>query len=360
MLELFDFGGMNRQLQGLKRVFQEYPGALSAEALSQFHILAAKTGTEVFGVAQKFAPQLHTYFSQGELPEENESLRERLRKAGVYFSSKLNSEFLAGLKRIDLITDDKTALKRARQHLQNLERETLIKHACFVACQTGFSASAYTHAKTHAELDFREGKHVRSTAAEVPKDTPHPELYTRLLDWRNAMAEELDKALHEVLPTRSLQELVRLLPGERASLKTIPGIGKAKLKRFGADLIGIIGKYCDEKDVRHVTKPAEPSKVNTKQVTFDLYKSGKTIAEIAAERNLVVSTIEGHLAYFIARRELGISEFLNQEQVDEISSFFAERNTESLTEAKAHFGERFLYGQLRMVLEHVKMLRKSG
>jgi cytidylate kinase len=354
--ELFDFSAMNSHLQGLSRLFQEHSGALSTEGLSQFNTLVAKTGAEVLLIAQKFAPQLHTYFSQAELPEENESLRERLRKAGGYFSSKLNSEFLAEVKRIDLITDDKAVLKRARQHLQNLEKEVLIKHACFVACQTGFSASGYIRAKTNAELDFREGKDVRPTAAEVPtevpNDTVHPDLYRRLLEWRNVMAEELDRALHEVLPTRSLQELVRLLPMDRASLKKIPGIGKGKVKRFAADLIGIVGKYCAEKNIS--TKPPEPSKANTKQVSFDLYKSGKTVAEIAVERNLAVSTIEGHLAYFIARRELDISEFLTKEQVDEIAGFFEERNTESIAEAKSHFGERFLYGQLRMVLEHMK------
>ena len=145
---------------------------------------------------------------------------------------------------------------------------------------------------------------------------------------------------------------MRLLPMDRASLKKIPGIGKGKLKRFGADLIGIVGKYSAAKSIP--AKPSEPPKANTKQVSFDLYKSGKTVAEIAAERNLAVSTIEGHLAYFIARRELDISEFLTKEEVDEIAGFFEGRNTESLAEAKAHFGERFLYGQLRMVLEHLK------
>ena len=350
--ELFDFGAMNSHLQGLGRLFQDNSSALSVEGLSQFKTMVAKTGADVFSIARKFAPQLHTYFSQPELPEENESLRERLRKAGGYFSAKLNLEFLAEVKRLDLFTDDKAVVKRARQHLQNLEREVLIKHACFVACQAGFSASGYIRARTNAELDFREGKNVRSTAAEVPKDTPHTDLYIRLLEWRDAKAEELDRTVHEVLPTRSLQELVRLLPMDRASLKEISGIGKGKLKRFGADLVGIVRKYCAEKNIS--TKPPEPSKANTKQVSFDLYKSGKTVAEIAAERNLAITTIEGHLAYFIARRELDISEFLTKEQVDEIAGFFEERNTESIAEAKSHFGERFLYGQLRMVLEHMK------
>ena len=30
----------------------------------------------------------------------------------------------------------------------------------------------------------------------------------------------------------------------RASLRNIPGIGKGKLKRFGADLIRIVGECC--------------------------------------------------------------------------------------------------------------------
>jgi hypothetical protein len=364
--ELFDFGAINNHLQGLVRLFREHSSAVSAEGLSQFNTLVAKTDAEVLSIAQKFAPQLQTYFSQPELPEENESLRERLRKAGGYFSSKLNSGFVAEVRRIHLITDDKAVLKRARQHLQNLGKEVLIKHACFALCQTGFSASGYVRAKTNAELDFREDedKDVRSTEAEVPRDTPHPDLYRRLLEWRNATADELDIGVHEVLSIRSLQELVRFLPMDRASLKQIPGIGKRKLKRFGADLIGIVGKYSAEKSI--AAKPPEPPKANaqrkrdsaqpqgTKRVSLDLYKSGKTVVEIAAERNLAVGTIEAHLAYFIARRELDISDFLTKEEVDEIAGFFKERNMESLAEAKAHFGERFLFGQLRMVLEHLK------
>jgi len=69
---------------------------------------------------------------------------------------------------------------------------------------------------------------------------------------------------------------------------------------------------------------------------------------------MALSTIEGHLAHFIALRKLDISEFLTEKEVDEIAAFFEQKKTESLAEAKAHFRERFLYGQLRMVLEHMK------
>ena len=352
--ELFDFRAMNRNLQELARLVQEHPGALSPETRSKFETLVAKTTTEIFSIADKFVPQLHSYFLQAELPEENKPFRERLKKAGAYFSSKLDSGFLSEMKRMDLAIDDRSVLKRAGQYSQNLEKEVLIKHACFASCQRGFSASGYIKAKTTAELDSRESE-IRSTTdvpAEVPKGTPHPDLYRALLEWRDVTAEELDVAVHEVLPTRSLQELVRLLPMERDSLKGISGIGKSRLKRFGGTLLLIVRKYCTEKDTAAITP--QLSKANTKRVSFDLFKAGKSIMEIAAQRNLAVGTIEGHLAYFIARGDLDISEFLTKEQVDEIAGFFREKNTTSLAEAKAHFGERFMYGQLRMVVEHLK------
>jgi hypothetical protein len=356
--ELFDFRAMQRQLQLLSRLFQDRPGVLSSDSLSQFKSIVAKTSAEVFAIAEKFTPQLQSYFAQPELPEENESLRQRLQKAGRYFSERLNSDVLPGLRRIDLIRDDRAVIKSVGPHLENLNKEVLSKLACFMSCETGFSASGYTQAKTKAELDFREGRATDSIDRGIPKDTPHPELYAQLLAWRAGAAEDLDWPIHDVLPTRSLQELVQMLPGDRAALKKITGIGKSRLKRFGDDILRIIGTHRPRKNASETPAPAkQPKKGKTKSITLELYKSGKAVAEIAAERNLAVSTIEGHLAHFIAIGELDIADVLAKEQVDEIVGFFAEKNKESIAEAKAHFGERYSYGQLRIVLEHARSLQ---
>src|SRR6185503_17080680 len=133
------------------------------------------------------------------------------------------------------------------------------------------------------------------------------------------------------------------------------GIGDMKISEFGDALIGIIQAYCKENGLTPNTAPQpEPSKPNTKRVTFDLYKSGKTIEQIAEERGLVTGTIEGHLAYFIARKELKILEFVPKEDVEQISGYFSGAESLSLEQAKAHFGDLYSYGQLRMVLEHFR------
>jgi len=347
--DLFDFDQIRKSLDAVKRLFQEHPNTLSVEDLSQFNTWAAQMDTEVLSIAKKFVPQLDTYFSQRDLPEQNGGLLERLRKAGDYFLSKLNPDLLSQLQRLNLVTDDKALRKRVRQHQQELAKEVAMKRACFQICQNGFSVARYRRAKTDTELEDIEND--RSAAAEVPKNTRHPELYRRLLEWRDSKADELDRAPHEILTTRSLQELVERLPTSRASLKQVPGIGKAKLKQFAADLLDIIDRYLATEQSE--SKPA-PEKRNTKRITFDLYKAGKSISDIATERNLAVSTIESHLAYFIAIKELDISEFLTTDEVNEIASFFKTAKLESFAEAKAHFGDRFSYGQLRMVVEYLK------
>ena len=59
-------------------------------------------------------------------------------------------------------------------------------------------------------------------------------------------------------------------------------------------------------------------KVNTKQISFDLYQSGKSVKEIASDRSLATTTIEGHLAHFIEEGVLKLSDFLSDEKYQTI------------------------------------------
>jgi hypothetical protein len=360
--ELFGFRAMKRSVEQLNKLFLEHGNALSADGMSHFRRLAAKADAEVFSIAGKFLPQLEGYLSQPDLPEENENLRQRLQKAGSYFSSKLEGELLPEVRNINLVTDDQAVVKTAREHLTSLQQEMLSKLACFTTCRSGFSTNSLVRAKTNAELDAVAKRSAPKASPGVPKDVQHPDLYARLLRWRNDTAEEFDLEPYSVLPTRSLQELVQRLPTDRASLKGIKGIGRAKVKRFGASIIGMIKNYCVEKNLL-ADPPKSPaptpasSKLDTKRVSLDLYKSGRTIDQIAAERNLKPGTIEGHLAYFIARGDLDALRFLTQEQLVEITGFFAQNGGVSTSEAKAHFGDKYSYGELTIALAYSERRR---
>ncbi len=359
--ELFSFKAMKRQFDQLNRQFLEHDGTLTKTGMEQFKALVEKAEAEVLTMADKFLPQLQFYFNEPQLPEEQEPLRQRLQKASAYFIEKLTNELLPEAKNIHLLTDNKAVKKTVMELLDNLKKEIFVKNACFAACQPAFSTHGYIRAKTNAELDYLTAKSAAppsSAMPSVPRNTPHPELYARLAQWRKELADDMDLELYEVLPTKTLLELVQYLPTDTVSLKQIKGIGEAKLKRFGGAITGIIEQYCSVKNIpvnlMAAADPPPPPKSDTKAVSLQMFKSGKTLEEIAAERGFVVGTIEGHLAHYVGTGELDIHELLQPEQVTEISQFLVETKATGTVEAKAHFGDVYSYSQLRMVLIWLK------
>jgi uncharacterized protein YpbB len=159
-------------------------------------------------------------------------------------------------------------------------------------------------------------------------------------------------------------EICSRLPASLAELKTIKGMGSKKLKSFGEELLDIIKKYTSENDIP-LTLPKEPQllpksqKQSTKQISFDLFKSGKSVTEIASLRELTPSTIEGHLSHFISTGELSIYQFISPQKVTEISDYFRINNSREIGPAKAHFGEYVSFSELRMVIGHIGYVREE-
>ncbi len=358
ILEMFDFSALKKGFEQMHRVFLEHESALLPGAYGPIAALGTQAGAQIFSIADKFRLQLQGYFQQGGLPEANEELQARIGKASVWFAEKLGAELLPAAKNIQIITDNKSVLKTATDALSNLQKEMFVKNACFVAAQTTFSTLVYLRTKANAEMDFQAVQNTPAPTAGfagAPRDIPHPELFSRLLKWRAEYAELHNTELYEVLLTKSLTEIVRDLPANFAELKKIKGIGKGKSKQFGAEIIAMVQEYCASKNIQidpmdfPDPEPKAP-KPDTKALSYDLFRAGKNIDEIAAERGFVRSTIEGHLAHYIGLGELDIFEVMNEADVRKIETFFTENNTTASAEAKAHFGEAYSYGEIKMVL----------
>lgn len=365
--ELFTFRALRQSFDKLFRLTVEHPNAMTQHGLADLRLLAKKAEDEVIEMGDKFLPQLQFYFNQPELPEDCESLIERLRKAGGYFTQKLKEELLPEAKKAQFVTDDRALLKTLTEQLDHLQKELFTKNACFAICVAGFNTLGYVRAKVNADLDYTASKNQTSGSymAGAPKGIAHPELYANLVRWRKQEAEERNAELYEILPTRVLQELVEKLPTDTAALRRIKGFGDVKVKQFGMAITDIISKYCSKRGIpSNLLAPAEPMpdgrqapkppKPDTKLLSFELFQAGKKIAEIAAERNLTVNTIEGHLAHFVEQGELEIYDLLDKAKVEEITAYFTENNSTGTTPAKEYFGEKYSYGELKMVLGWMK------
>lgn len=99
-------------------------------------------------------------------------------------------------------------------------------------------------------------------------------------------------------------------------------------------------------------KPKE--KIDTRLLTFDLYKEGKSIEEIASERAMSARTIEGHLAVCIERGLIKLEELVPDDKVQKILAAAKELDTNLLSPIKGELGNDFSFAEIKYVIASVK------
>ncbi len=363
--ELFDFRKLVNAFARLRRVILEHERSLQEGILEEYEVLKAKAEQKVVTLARKFIPQLDNYFTETTLPEDNDDLQNRLKKAGDYFSRVIKAELLSDAFDFQILTDNQTVEQQAKERLEDLQREISSKLVSFESCQQGFHAQRYVKAKADADLEFQRSKKAKPKPPAIPKNIEHKEFFNQLDRWRAETADANQLPRYTVFSTRTLIEIAQVLPTNTKALKRIKGIGKAKLQQYGEVILDMVNTYCQEKELltdqlQFATgKVPQPPKPDTKKVTRELYESGKSIAEIAEERGLAPSTIEGHLAHFIGTGELDVLQFLNKDKLHKILTYFNNNESESLKEAKIHFGEDFSYGELKMGLKYWQLEKEE-
>ena len=97
-------------------------------------------------------------------------------------------------------------------------------------------------------------------------------------------------------------------------------------------------------------KKDKDSLTNTKEQSFILYQQGKSIEEIAKERSLAVSTIEGHLLYYVANGDIPIEKLVSRKKIEKIKEVFQQNpDAKGLSEIKAILGDDYSYGEIRFM-----------
>ncbi len=360
---LFDFESLQRQLYYAVKISHEHESSMEGNPIELFHEITRKAKAEITEVAGKFQNQLLRLFAEGGDVEKNSAIQERLKKASVYFSEKMKSLVIIRLQEINIETDNKAVRKKFKNALDNLNREAAFKTACLEACHNGFVVKDFLDAQAKASIGSPAKSARRKKTEEVAsEELGHPEIYRRLKAWRDAKVAETGWQVYRVLSLRSIRELSGKLPITPTALKAIKGIGQKKLEMFGDELLQIIIDFCEEKDFAGLAldepeREEKKPKTDTKQVSFELWKAGKSITEIAEERNYAESTIEGHLAHFVGTGEIAVEKLVSTEKVKHISEFFIHENTQLLSEAKTALGDEVSYSELRFVLNHLRFTK---
>jgi hypothetical protein len=95
-------------------------------------------------------------------------------------------------------------------------------------------------------------------------------------------------------------------------------------------------------------------KGDTQRMSLELFREGKSIAEIAKLRELATSTIEGHLAYFIPTGEIKITDIVPEEKIEPICKAIEETGSGFATSpVKEKLGDAFSHGEIRAVITYL-------
>lgn len=118
----------------------------------------------------------------------------------------------------------------------------------------------------------------------------------------------------------------------------------------------VIGEEVEKKRKKKVKedKPKK-EKVDTKALTFKMFRDGKTLKEIAAERSLTVGTVENHLAHFVEQGELEIGEVVSSQHQKIIRGIVKTFNKAySLSEVKNLLPNDYTYAEIKLVIADMK------
>jgi uncharacterized protein YpbB len=171
----------------------------------------------------------------------------------------------------------------------------------------------------------------------------------------------IDKVF-ELKKVRLLMEAIvtgRPLTKEQLRNEEIQNYVIAKTARIQQDLrqSGNLLQMVDEDDLELPVKSRSPKKAkapkeikkSTYEVTLEMIENGLELEAIARERQLGLSTIQGHAAQLIQQEKIDVTAVLSHERIKEIEALLEGKETMSLGKIKEELGDSVSYGELKMV-----------
>jgi len=194
------------------------------------------------------------------------------------------------------------------------------------------------------------------------------ELFNALRLLRKQLADESHVPPYIIFSDKSLQEMAMYFPQSIEQFSHMYGVGQEKLKKYGEIFIKEITKYCAEKDIQSVAKTnphsfkkskIEQPKTPTSFLTLQLFRAGKSVSQIAKERNLSEETIHRHLQQvYLSGGKVDIDKFVDRSKQKIILDIMAELGYHLLSPIKEKLGEQYSYFEISWM--QAKLMKENS
>lgn len=359
--EIFSFNEVATIIDAVHFQITENRNKLNKEAVEWIenlknNFLADKT------VGLKFVSRTGELMKDEPVIEKNEVLQKRINDAAAHFEPKF-SAYQHAIQNHPLITEHREVANVINEYLTQLVLTLYTTNYFLKYCKQPFSVTSFLQHK----LKFAQPRFNITCYASAKKqsfaDVPNPELYDALKRWRDMVCEETGMPIYMVANQVTLKEIATYLPLTKKDLLQISGFGKAKVDKYGDDIVATVEGYCSGRNIagNMAAKAANPKrerkekvaaeeKTDTKTLSFNLFKEGKTVVEIARVRNFAISTIEGHLAWYVGHGDIDINSLVplqKQILIKEAAKIHGSSSHKTLID---NLPAGISYGEIRLVL----------
>lgn len=359
--DLFSFKRIAYLTESLERIIEKHRSIIQGEVIEDIQQVRKKMVPELLSLEKKFQYQIYNLLQENADAENNSKLQERIKKASEYFYTYFEKFIEDKFSLSSFETDNKEVSKQLESRLESIKEEIKIKQESFDLCKKGFKIKEYLSTKAKAGIEEKKTpKKVNVEYSSKGIKTKHPELYSTLKYWRHILAMDNSLPHYRIASTKMLVGIANELPTNTKEMLAIHGFGKVKLKQYGEEILAMVMEYIVEKGIdKEIPDEVklEPVKKKTKKekkpshlISLEMYKDGKSVKEIAEERDFVEGTIQGHLAKYIKSGEVDINDFVSKQQIEEIQEYYKENPESTLNEAKSTLDDDISYAQIRMVL----------
>ena len=343
--ELFDYQSFLYPVSRLIDIYYKNRTSIKGEVIEHLQLIKDNGIVALMKVSNGFRNQLLAISSEGILPENSSQIQDRFKKAVDYFLTESIKNIVQPIASLSFSSDNKAVKKDFTTQFDKLQELLSEKVFALKKMTEGFKVQPY--------LKIRAAAVLQKTTPVKKKKLPSKRDPILALGLR-ALRDDISKAENiphfQIFTQETLYAICDSLPRTEKELLKVNGMGKIRVKKYGDEILELIETYCKENGINAFNEQKKEDKKSTKQISFELFKKGLSIKEIAKERSLTSGTIESHLASYIPSGEVDILELIPLKKYQKMIKEIEAVEYKNLTHLKENVDKSYSFMELRMVL----------
>ena len=191
-------------------------------------------------------------------------------------------------------------------------------------------------------------------------------LHAMLTDLRRSMARKLNLPPYVIFQDNSIDAMATLYPITLEELRTIPGVGEGKARRYGKEFCELIKRHCEENDIERPTDMrvlSTPNRSKRKLSIIQAVDRQVSLDDIALMHGIDFDELLDELEAIVnsgTRINIGyfLEDEMDEDRVDEIYQYFRNSDTDDIDTALRHLPPDTTDDDVRLV--RIKFLSDMG